>query len=83
MREMTGSAVPRPMKLEVRKVTGAAHGERSPERLPQRNGSGHREWQTRAGTVDLQIPKRRRGSCFSTFLQYRRTGLLLVWWTPR
>ncbi len=54
LREMIGFAAQRPMELEVGEVTGAAHGERSPDRLVQRNGYRDREWQTRVGTVELR-----------------------------
>ena len=50
------------MELEVGGLTGAAWGEKSPERLVQRNGYRDRDWETRAGTVELRIPKLRRGS---------------------
>ena len=58
------------MEMEVGALTGAAFGEKSGERLAQRNGD--RDWQTRAGTVELRIPKRRLGSYFPGFLELRR-----------
>jgi hypothetical protein len=57
--EMIGFAAERLMELEVRGVTGAGRGERSPDRLVQRNGCRDRDWETRAGTVELRIPKLR------------------------
>ncbi len=54
-------------------LVGAELGERRPEdRMTHRNGYRPREWQTRAGTVELQIPKLRRGSYFPSFLEPRR-----------
>jgi putative transposase len=74
LREMIGFAAQRLMELEVGELTGAAHGERSPERLNQRNGYRERDWQTRVGTVELRIPKLRRGAYFPAFLEPRRTA---------
>jgi putative transposase len=61
------------MEGEVAAQIGAELGERRPgDRMTQRNGYRAREWQTRAGTVELQIPKLRRGSYFPSFLEPRR-----------
>src|SRR3982750_3788399 len=61
------------MEAAVAELIGAELGERRPEdRATHRNGYRAREWQTRAGTVELQIPKIRQGSHFPSFLEPRR-----------
>ncbi len=72
LREMIGFAAERLMVLEVGGLTGAAWGEKSPERMVQRNGYRDRVWETRAGSVELRIPKLRKGSYFPGFLEPRR-----------
>jgi putative transposase len=72
LREMIGFAAERLMELEVSSATGAGFGEKNPMRLAQRNGYRDRDWETRAGTVELRIPKLRKGSYFPSFLEPRR-----------
>jgi putative transposase len=61
------------MSAEADAVCGAPYGERSDERVNQRNGYRAREWDTRAGTIELAVPKLRQGSYFPDWLlQHRR-----------
>src|SRR3954454_10742845 len=72
LREMIGFAAQRVMELESEALCGAGHGERSAERRNQRQGPRDRHGDPRAGTVDLRIPRLRRGSYFPVFLEPRR-----------
>ena len=69
---MIGYAAERLMELEVGAATGAAYGEKDAARMAQRNGYRDRDWEMRAGTVELRISKLRRGSYFPGFLEPRR-----------
>src|SRR5829696_6985856 len=61
------------MELEVSELIGAEHGERRPQdRATHRNGYRARRWDTRAGEIELQIPKIRQGSYFPSILEPRR-----------
>ena len=72
LRDMISFAAERLMALETEPLCGAAPGERSAERINQRNGYRERDWHTRAGTVELRIPKLRHGAYFPGFLEPRR-----------
>jgi putative transposase len=60
------------MEVEVSELIGARLGERTADRATYRNGYRARRWDTRAGEIELAIPKLRRGSYFPTFLEPRR-----------
>jgi transposase-like protein len=68
------------MSAEADALCGAAYGERSPERVNQRNGYRERDWDTRVGTIELALPKLRAGSYFPDWLLQprRRTEQALV-----
>jgi transposase-like protein len=72
LREMVGFTAQRLMELEAESLTGAPYGTRSEERVNQRNGYRDRIWETRAGTIELRVPKLRHGSYFPAFLEPRR-----------
>ena len=73
IRESVMAMVAELMEAEVAAHVGAEHGERAPGRLAQRNGYRPRVWKTRAGAIELQIPKLRSGpSYFPSFLEPRK-----------
>lgn len=72
LRESLRWVVEQLMEAEVTELIGAGHGERTPDRATHRNGYRSRRWDTRAGEIDLQIPKLRQGSYFPSFLEPRK-----------
>lgn len=72
LREAMGVLVQAIMEAEVEGKTGARYGERTADRVTQRNGYRLRPWDTRVGTLDLHIPKLREGSYFPSLLEPRR-----------
>ena len=74
LREMIQYVAQRMMDMDVESLCAAGYAERSPERLNSRNGYRERLWETRAGSVDLKIPKLRKGSYFPGFLEPRRNA---------
>ena len=74
LNEMIGFAANRLMAIEADTLCNAGRHERKADRINYRNGYRDRTWETRAGTVELQIPKLRKGSYFPVFLEHRRTA---------
>jgi len=72
IRESVRAVAQEMMELEVSELIGAEHGERTEDRATHRNGYRSRRWDTRAGEIELQIPKIRQGSYFPSFLQPRK-----------
>ena len=72
LRSMVKTMAQALMSAEADNLCGASYGERSSERTNSRNGYRKREWDTRAGTVELEIPKLRQGSYFPDWLLERR-----------
>src|SRR5579875_2025462 len=60
------------MSAEADAVCGAGYGERSAQRTNRRNGYRPRDFDTRAGTIEMAIPKLRQGSYFPDWLLQRR-----------
>ena len=74
LRQMVQFMAQRLMDMDVESLCGAGYDEKSAERLNSRNGYRERAWETRAGAVELKIPKLRQGSYFPGFLEPRRTA---------
>src|SRR5919205_3832533 len=72
IRESVRAVAQELMEAEVSELIGARRGERTEDRVSHRNGYRPRRWDTRAGEIELQIPKIRRGSYFPSFLEPRR-----------
>ena len=72
LRSMLAAFVQALMGADADAQCGAEYGARSPDRTNQRNGYRQREWDTRAGTIELAIPKLREGSYFPDWLLERR-----------
>jgi transposase-like protein len=72
LREMIKGFAQRMMDADVEVRCNAGYGEVTPERVNSRNGYRLREWDTRAGTVELAIPKLRQGTYYPEFLEHRR-----------
>lgn len=72
LRAMLKTFVEALMGAEADAICGASYGERSPERANCRNGYRPRDWDTRAGTIEVAIPKLRAGSYFPDWLLERR-----------
>ena len=72
LRSMLTTFVNTLMSAEADAVCGAGYGESSPQRVNTRNGYRHRDFDTRAGTLDVAIPKLRAGSYFPDWLLERR-----------
>ena len=70
--EMVKMAAELLMDADVDAICGAGYGERSEARVNSRNGHRERRWDTRAGTITLEIPKLRRGSYLPSLLEPRR-----------
>jgi putative transposase len=75
LRQMVQFMAQRLMEIDVQARCGAEYDEKAPAaRQNSRNGYRERLWDTRAGSIDLRIPKLRRGSYFPEFLEPRRTA---------
>jgi putative transposase len=72
LRELLGTFIQTLLSAEADAVCGAEYGQTSPERVNRRNGYRHRDFDTRAGTLDVAIPKLRQGSYFPEWLLERR-----------
>jgi putative transposase len=74
LRQMVQFMAQRLMEIDVEGRCGAGYDEKSRDRINSRNGYRERTWETRAGTIELKVPKLRSGSYFPEFLEPRRTA---------
>jgi transposase-like protein len=72
LREMIRGFAQQMMDAEVEGICRAGYGEVTPDRVNSRNGYRRREWDTRAGTVELAVPKLRQGTYYPEWLLERR-----------
>jgi putative transposase len=72
LREMIRGFAQRMMDAEAGQLCGAGYGEVSPDRVNSRNGYRRREWDTRAGTIEVAVPKLRQGTYYPEWLLERR-----------
>ena len=72
LRELLGTFINTLLSAEADAVCGAEYGAASPDRVNRRNGYRHRDFDTRAGSIDVAIPKLRQGSYFPEWLLERR-----------
>lgn len=72
LRQMLKAFAEALMSADAEAVCGAGYNQRSQQRTNSRNGYRERRWDTRAGSIDLAIPKLRQGSYFPEWLLERR-----------
>jgi len=72
MRQLLSTFIDALLSADADAVCGAGWGEVSPDRVNRRNGYRHRDFDTRAGTIDVAVPKLRAGSYFPEWLLTRR-----------
>src|SRR5260370_13443341 len=72
LRDMIRGCAQRMMDAEVEQLCGAGYGEVSPDRVNSRNGYRRRDWDTRAGTIEVAVPKLRQGTYYPEWLLERR-----------
>jgi putative transposase len=85
LREMIKGFAQRMMDAEVEDLCGAGYGEVSPDRVNSRNGYRRRDWDTRAGTIEVATPKLRQGTYYPEWLLERRRRAERPWprsWPP-
>ena len=73
LRSMVQAFAEELMCAQADAICGAEFGARSPDRVNSRNGYRTRPWDTRTGSIDLQVPKLRSGTYFPEWLLTRRS----------